>query len=101
MHKELKALADTFASYRPAVPDVSDDAWKVFAEKVQVVIPAGGESKRLRGVTREGYNKISMPLPNGDTLLEYNIRMYRDAGLRRFILLVGHASHTVEKLIGD
>ena len=101
MHEEFKELADTFGKYAPKAPDLTDAEWRSLLQNIQVVMPAGGESKRLRGVTQLGYNKISMPLPNGDTLLEHNIRMYRDAGLKEFILLVGHEAGSVERLIGD
>ncbi|MBI4091012.1 MAG: NTP transferase domain-containing protein [Candidatus Komeilibacteria bacterium] len=101
MHEEFKELADTFGTYAPTAPDLTDAKWRSVLQKIQVVMPAGGESKRLRGVTKLGYNKISAPLPNGDTLIEHNIRMYRDAGLQEFILLVGHEAGSVEKLIGN
>lgn len=101
MHEEFKELADTFGKYAPKAPDLTDAEWRSIVRNIQVVMPAGGESKRLRGVTQPGYNKISTPLPNGDTLIEHNIRMYRDVGLTEFILLVGHEAGSVEKLIGD
>lgn len=101
MQDEFKALADSFARYAPSVPAMPDDAWAALVPQLQVVILAGGESKRLRGVMHTGYNKVSMPLPNGDTLLEYNIRMYRDAGIRTIVLLIAHASESVKNLIGD
>ena len=101
MHEELQDLAKRFGHYGPAASDIGDALWDQLSKKIQVVIPAGGESKRLRGVTQSGFNKISTPLPNGDTLIEYNIRMYRDAGLTDFVLLVGHAAQSVEQIVGN
>lgn len=101
MHKDFKKFASVFGDYAKPVRTMSDSAWRLIAGQCYVVIPAGGQSKRLRGVVRSGLNKITTPLPNGDTLLEYNIRYYRDAGIHDFVLLVGHAAGSVEKLIGD
>ena len=101
MHEELQQLADRFARYAPHAQALSDAQWRDVASAIQVIIPAGGESKRLRGYAQQGHNKISTPLPNGDTLIEYNIRMYRDAGLTDFVLLVGHAADSVISRVGD
>src|SRR3990167_9101300 len=101
MHEELQQLADRFARYAPHAQALSDAQWRDIALEIQVIIPAGGESKRLRGYAQQGHNKISTPLPNGDTLIEYNIRMYRDAGLTDFVLLVGHAAQSVEQIVGN
>src|SRR6185503_6410743 len=100
MQDEFKQVAERFGKYAPPVAPLDDAAWQKLVSKIQVVIPAGGESKRLRGVTQSGYNKISSPLPNGDTLIEYNIRMYRDAGMTDFLLLIGHEAESVVKLLG-
>lgn len=101
MHKDFKHVAKKFGHYAPRARVLSDLAWSKVAQSIQVVFPAGGESKRLRGVMKKGYNKVTMPLPNGDTMLEYNIRMYRDAGIRDIILLVANSSDSVRRIIGD
>lgn len=100
MHEDLKKMSRVFGHYARKAPKIGDRAWNRLRQQIQVVVPAGGESKRLRGVTTKGFNKVSTPLPNGDTLLEHNIRMYARSGLTDFILLVGHEARSVEKLIG-
>lgn len=97
---DFNRIKSYYADYAPVPPLLSPEDWADLRARIQVVIPAGGKATRLRAIVPEGYNKISIPMPNGDTLLEYNIRMYRDSGFRRFLLLLGHAGASVEALIG-
>lgn len=81
---------------------ISDEEFKAFAENTTVALMAGGESSRFRSVPgSENTNKNSYKLPNGDTMIEMTIRMYRDAGIKNFVALVYHKSKTIMDLLGD
>lgn len=76
--------------------------WAKVAANCQVALMSGGESSRFQEVPgAQGANKNSLRLPNGDTMIEMTIRMYRDAGIRDFVALVYHRGETIEELLGD
>ena len=81
---------------------MSDAQWERFAAKTTVALMAGGESSRFSAVLEgKATQKTAYELPNGDTMIEMAIRMYRDAGIKNFVALVYHNAHTVENLLGD
>jgi NDP-sugar pyrophosphorylase family protein len=98
---ELDKLAQNIASFsKPS--QIDDETWKTFAEKTTVVLMAGGESSRFSSVLESAStNKNVHLLPNGDTMIEMAIRMYRDAGLKKFVALVFHNAHSIEGRLGD
>src|SRR5262245_30780803 len=78
-----KAICDTGEQ---AVIDQDD--LRRFAAASVVALPVGGEGSRLRSVTEAlGVQKNALRLPNGETLIERTIRMYRDDGFRDFVAL--------------
>jgi len=81
---------------------INDSNWQKFIENTVVVLMAGGESSRFSSVPgSDKSNKNSHKLPNGDTMIEMTIRMYRDAGLKDFVALVYHKAETIAELLGD
>ncbi|MDQ3226050.1 MAG: NTP transferase domain-containing protein [Chloroflexota bacterium] len=73
-----------------------------FASNCVVALPVGGEGSRLRSVTDAlGIQKNALRLPNGETLIERTIRMYRDEGFREFVALVFHSKDSIVDLLGD
>lgn len=73
-----------------------------FAENCVVALAVGGHSSRMQSITDElGVNKNALKLPNGDTMLESTIRMYRDAGFNNFLALVAHQADSIIELLGD
>jgi NDP-sugar pyrophosphorylase family protein len=63
---------------------------------------SGGESARFLDVTKNvAVNKNAFQLPNGDSMIEMAIRMYREAGFKNFIALVYHGGQSIEKRLGD
>lgn len=81
---------------------LSKTEWEQIKNKFQVALMTGGESSRFKEVPgADNSNKNSLKLPNGDTMLEMTIRMYRDAGLKDFIALVYHESEGIIDLLGD
>ena len=73
-----------------------------FADDCVVALPVGGEGSRLRSVTDSlGIQKNALRLPNGETLIERTIRMYRDAGFREFVALVFHSKSSIIDVLED
>lgn len=101
LQSELDALANKIASFHEPA-EVSDTEWQAFVDNTTVALMAGGESSRFSSVL-EGTqaNKSAFELPNGDTMIEMTIRMYRDAGFKRFVALVFHNAHSIEERLGD
>ncbi len=87
----------------PGEPSVMDDeALREFASNCVVALPVGGEGSRLRSVTGAlGIQKNALRLPNGETLIERTIRMYRDEGFREFVALVFHSKDSIVDLLAD
>jgi NDP-sugar pyrophosphorylase family protein len=78
------------------------DELQDFAANCVVALPVGGEGSRLRSVTDAlGIQKNALRLPNGETLIERTIRMYRDEGFHEFVALVFHSKHSIVDVLGD
>lgn len=101
LQSELDVLAQKIASFHEPTP-ISDEEWREFTERTTIALMAGGESSRFSAVL-EGTqaNKSAFELPNGDTMIEMAIRMYRDAGFKRFVALVFHNAHSIEDRLVD
>ena len=88
----MKAALDQFrnAIYNPGeTADVNNSELRQFAEQCVVALAVGGEGSRLKATTDSlGVHKTALRLPNGDTMTERTIRLYRDAGFRDFVALV-------------
>jgi NDP-sugar pyrophosphorylase family protein len=101
----MKAALDQFrnAIYNPGeTANVSDSELRHFAEQCVVALAVGGEGSRLKAATDSlGVHKTALRLPNGDTMTERTIRMYRDAGFRDFVALVFHHAQSVIDVLGD
>jgi NDP-sugar pyrophosphorylase family protein len=70
--------------------------------KTTIVLMAGGESSRFQSVPgSENFNKNSFKLPNGDSMIEMCIRMYKNAGFTNFTALLFHKSDTITDLLKD
>ena len=101
LQEQLDNLARTIASFQvpPAVDDVT---WNKFTEKTVVALMAGGESSRFSSVLAGAeVQKGALELPNGDTMIEMAIRMYRDAGITKFVALVYHNAHSIQDRLVD
>lgn len=101
LQTELDMLAEKIASFHEPVQP-SDDEQQDFFENTTIALMAGGESSRFSSVLDGTQaNKSAFELPNGDTMIEMCIRMYRDAGFKRFVALVFHNAHSIEERLGD
>lgn len=101
LQTELDALASKIASFHDP-RDIPDDQWQNFVDNTTVALMAGGESSRFSSVLDGTQsNKSAFELPNGDTMIEMCIRMYREAGFKRFVALVFHNAHSIENRLGD
>src|SRR3990167_1004860 len=101
LQDELDGLSKKIAGFlEPA--EISDEKWRQFTANSVVALMAGGESSRYAAVLHgQKVNKNAHELPNGDTMIEMAIRMYRDAGIKRFVALVFHHAHSIEDRLGD
>ncbi len=101
LQSELDTLAKKIASFHEP-PKASEEEWAEFVDKAVVALMAGGESSRYAAVLNgKKVNKNAHELPNGDTMIEMAIRMYRDAGIKKFVALVFHNAHSIENRLGD
>lgn len=101
LEKELIELSSRIASFHEP-SRLSDEQWKAFADKTVVALMAGGESSRFSSVLNgTNANKSAFELPNGDTMIEMAIRLYRDAGIKKFVALVFHNAHSIQDRLGD
>jgi mannose-1-phosphate guanylyltransferase len=81
---------------------INRDDLRRFAAESVVALPVGGEGTRLRSVTDAlGIQKNALRLPNGESLIERTIRMYRDDGFREFVALVYHSKDSIVDALGD
>lgn len=101
LQTELDNLGHKIASFHDPAK-VTDDEWESFANNTVVALMAGGESSRFSSVLDGTQaNKSAFELPNGDTMIEMCIRMYAQAGFKKFVALVFHNAHSVEERLGD
>jgi len=101
LQDELDRLSVKIAKFHePPAADEID--WQKFVDNTVVALMAGGESSRYAAVLNgKKIQKNAHELPNGDTMIEMAIRMYRDAGIKRFVALVFHHAHSIEDRLGD
>ena len=101
LQTELDEFGKRVASFkRPQ--SITDEEWQAFVEKTVVVLMAGGESSRFSAVL-DGVaaHKTAFELPNGDTMIEMTLRMYREAGIKKFVAAVSHNARSIEDRLGD
>jgi NDP-sugar pyrophosphorylase family protein len=73
-----------------------------FASNCVVALAVGGEGSRLKAVTdSQQVHKTALRLPDGETMTERTIRMYREAGFHDFVALVFHHAQSVIDTLGD
>ena len=97
----LQKLKEQILNQTP-ITKVSQEEWTALAPKITIALMAGGESSRFQSVPgSELANKNAFKLPNGDSMVEMCIRMYRDAGIKNFTALVYHKAETLVDLLGD
>lgn len=101
LQTELDEFAISVASFRDPI-DMSDEEWDKYANNAVVALMAGGESSRFKDVLAgQPVQKSVFELPNGDTMIEMTIRMFRDAGIKKFAALVFHNAKSTEDRLGD
>lgn len=101
LQSELDEFGKKIASFKRPQP-ITDKEWRDFADTTVVVLMAGGESSRFSSVLDgAAAHKTAFELPNGDTMIEMTIRMYRDAGIKKFVAAVSHNAHSIKERLGD
>ncbi|HWS82978.1 MAG TPA: sugar phosphate nucleotidyltransferase [Ktedonobacteraceae bacterium] len=101
----MKAALDNFrnAIYSPSeTVQISNTDLQQFAKNCVVALAVGGEGSRLKAATEvKQVHKTALRLPNGDTMTERTIRMYKEAGFHDFVALVFHHAQSVIDVLGD
>lgn len=101
----MRAALDHFrnAIYSPGeTAHISNTELRQFAENCVVALAVGGEGSRLQAATgSRQVHKTALRLPNGDTMTERTIRLYKDEGFRTFVALVFHHAQSVIDVLGD
>jgi len=101
MKTALKALKKRMIRIKKP-KKVSDKIWNDFVDNTTIVLMAGGESSRFSEVIKgTGVNKNAFRLPNGDSMIEMTIRMYKNAGFKNFVASVFHDATSIEEILGD
>jgi len=101
MKKALKELKNKITKIKKP-KKISDKVWRDFVDKTTIVLMAGGESSRFSEVTKGNpVNKNAFRLPNGDSMIEMTIRMYKAAGFKNFVALVFHNATSIEEILAD
>lgn len=69
-------------------------------KELTAVIQAGGMGTRLEEITK---NKIPKPLVsmNGKPMLEWQLTMLMESGIRNFIFIIGHLGDKIQEFFGD
>jgi NDP-sugar pyrophosphorylase family protein len=86
-----RALSDLYTPfvYKP----VAEAELNGFIDNAVCILPCGGESKRMAGISDK--HKTALDLPGGETLISRTIRAYATAGIKEFVLLVGINAESV------
>ena len=101
MKKSLAILGKSLCSWGE-IKNMSLGDWEKITANTTVVLMAGGESSRFREfLGSENIHKNAFELPNGDTMMQMTIRMYRQAGFQKFLALVAHSAQSIIDLLGD
>ena len=83
-------------------PAVDPEEVARLKETCVVVLPAGGEGSRLRTLLgSDAVNKAVLKLGGDESMIRRTVRMYRDAGIGRFVTLIYHAGSSVVEDLGD
>lgn len=101
MRKALNDLQKKVATFTPARQTFHAKC-EQFPQNCWVVLTAGGEGSRFKKISGDnGVQKSAFILPNGETMIERTIKMYRDFGIKHFTILLYHHADSVTNLLGN
>ncbi len=101
MKKALRDLKKKISDIKKP-KKINNKIWNDFVNNSTIILMAGGESARFGEVTKgQPVNKNAFKLPNGKTMIEMTIEMYKSAGFKNFLALVFHNAHSIEEVLGD
>lgn len=95
-----KAFADfSKALHSPGEKkELTDAEWQDVLDSTVIAMAAGGEGSRFQSISEQ---KNSYKLPNGESLIERNIKLYREAGFTNFVALVFHKADSIHDILQD
>jgi NDP-sugar pyrophosphorylase family protein len=89
-----KALSGLYSPL-PQMNTISEAELAGFIDNSVCILPCGGESKRMAGLSDK--HKTALELPEDETLISRTIRAYIAGGMKNFVLLVGiNAASVIE-----
>ncbi len=86
-----RALGELYSEAPSTV--VTDGEIAEFLRNTICVLPCGGESKRMAGLSDK--HKTALELPDGETLVARTIHGYASTGIKQFVLLTGINAESV------
>ncbi len=89
----LKQALSNLYSPLPQAKPVTKEELAEFIDNSVCILPCGGESKRMAGLSDK--HKTALELPEGETLISRTIQSYIAGGVKNFVLLVGINAESV------
>jgi len=81
--------------------DEDDQKFQDFIKNTWVIFPAGGKGLRLREITGPNVNKNVLLIDDDLTIIERTLLMYREAGLKNFVIWILYNIDSVKSVLGD
>ena len=101
LESSLEELGQRVNSHGPRI-DVSQEEIDNLKSEIVVIMPAGGKGTRIRAETQsENINKVMIPIDGNESMIERAIRIYRESGIDKFVVLTGFLADVVEDFLGD
>ena len=101
MIKGFKKIQEEFADY-DSNTKVSEKELEDFRKNTIVALTAGGLGQRaseIKGMS--GINKNAYKLPNGKSIVEMSIELFKKSGYTNFVAMVFHKAESIVEQIGD
>lgn len=101
MKKALSGLRKKMYSVLEFEDTMSDEIYDEIISNAWIILPAGGQGLRLRDITGPDVNKNAVLLNDNLTVIERVVLMYKNAGIKNFLVLVYHGADSVKEVLGD
>lgn len=100
MKKSLNELQKNICTFRDCSHILSEQV-NSFIQNAAVALAVGGRGQRIQALTGDKNKNVLRVGNDQDTLVERIIKMYRDAGIKRFIALVYTHADSIIDVLGD
>ncbi len=101
MIKGFKEIQKEFANY-DSNTKVSEKELEDFRKNTVVALTAGGLGQRASDIKgMSGINKNAYKLPNGKSIVEMSIELFKESGYTNFVAMVFHKAESIVDQLGD